>query len=143
MIMNMITMMKKIKKWADVNEQLYAKVNEDEKNKSLVIGRKTKKELHEMLRGLGFMPIEIYAEDVEGMQMVFRAGLKVSMTGLEMKWGGRVVENPFYILRTEVEEGRKKFLGVKNTQAKVEKLEEWLRSYRIWEIFDNEKGFIL
>ena len=101
-----------------------------------IYARKSEKELNDMIRGFGFTPILIDGDKPE----VFQNALNTE------------VESPFYILKTEKGVGGpnahqdahqvplKK--PAKDTEE-LERLGEWLKSYRFNELFDKEKGFTI
>lgn len=87
-----------------------------------IYARRSERELHEMIRGFGFTPVEIRGDDPEVFQ-----------EALAMK-----VEDPFYILRTEKGEGgpnrhhEAHQIPLKNPatdEEELKALEEWLKSY--------------
>ena len=93
-----------------------------------IYARKSERELKELLRGFGFMPLEINGENTEEFQRV-----------LDKK-----VEAPFYILKTEKGYGGPNLhheahqIPLKNPKTDAEELEklgEWLKSYRPEELF--------
>ncbi|MDO4612146.1 MAG: hypothetical protein Q4B29_01660 [Candidatus Saccharibacteria bacterium] len=122
-----------------------------------IYGRKSKRELFEMIRGFGFTPILIDGSDPE----VFQAALSKSLQRPSKKHcknynvfepGLCRNEFPFYILRTEKGEGGPNShdaahqIPLKNPATDMEELktlEEWMHSYRFEELFDKEKGFLL
>ncbi|MDO4507779.1 MAG: hypothetical protein Q4B65_00065 [Candidatus Saccharibacteria bacterium] len=136
-----------------------------------IYGRKSERELFEMIRGFGFTPVLIDGDDPE----VFQGGLSKFLqrpseknpedardlqrpskkcckkyNGFEL--GLCKNENPFFILRTEKGEGGPNRhdaahqIPLKNPATDMEELkilEDWMRSYRFEELFDEEKGFLL
>lgn len=109
-------------------------------------GRKSERELHELLRGFGYMPIEI--ED--GEPPTFQEALRRSAN----------FEYPFLILRTEkgatgpqtVHERKVAgnylahqipLLEAKSDPEELKILQSWLKSYRFGELYDQQKGFLL
>ncbi len=101
-----------------------------------IYGRKSERELFEMIRGFGFTPILIDGDDPE----VFQEALREK------------VDSPFYILRTEKGEGGPNRhdaahqIPLKSPATDMDELkmlEEWMRSYHFEELFDKEKGFLL
>ncbi len=99
-----------------------------------IYGRKSEKELNDLIRGFGFTPITIDGESVEDFQ-------------------GALVEKvraPFYIVKTiKGETGPNHYqeahqIPLKNPAsepAELEKLENWLKSYHFEELFTREGGF--
>lgn len=101
-----------------------------------IYARKSERELNELIRGFGFIPVWIDSDDPE----VFQEALR------------REVESPFYILKTEKGEGGPNRhqdahqIPLKNPATDAEELkalEEWLRSYNLSELFDREKGVLI
>lgn len=95
--------------------------------------RKSERELNELIRGFGFTPIWIRGDKPKYFQ-----------TALSEQ-----AEAPFYILQTEKGEGGPNAhqdahqIPLKNPKTDAEelkKLEEWLRSYKVEELFDAKKG---
>lgn len=110
-----------------------------------IYGRKSERELHELLRGFGYTPIEI-EDHSEGFILALSEN--------------RETKHPFYILRTEkgetgpTELDGNKIAGnyrahqiplpaAKTDPAQLKMLESWLRSYHFEELFDKERGFAL
>ena len=90
--------------------------------------RKSRRELNELIRGFGFNPIEIEGDDPEVFQ-----------NALEIK-----VDMPFYILKTDKGSGgpnRYQFshqIPLKNPKTDMQELrdlEDWLKSYKLDELF--------
>ena len=99
-------------------------------------GRKSERELNELIRGFGFTPVWIEGDDPE----VFQEALK------------KEVNSPFYVLKTEKGEGGPTShqdahqIPLKNPATDDEELkilEEWLKSYNVAELFDREKGVLI
>ena len=87
-----------------------------------IYARKSERELNEMVRGFGFMPVIINGDDPEGFQTTL----------------GESIESPFYILRTEKGAGgpnryhMSHQIPLKNPKVNEDEkkaLEEWLLSY--------------
>ena len=98
-----------------------------------IYARKSEREMNELIRGFGFTPIWIDAEDIESFQMA-----------LVQK-----IEAPFYILKSEKGEGGPNrhheahqipLKDPKTNPEVLKQLEEWLKSYNFVEVFDAEKG---
>lgn len=98
-----------------------------------IYARKSERELHQLIRGFGYTPVEIDGEDTREFQLAL----------------AEKHEAPLYILRTEKGYGgpnrhhEAHQIPLKNpaTNAKeLRALEDWLRSYHIEELFDKEKG---
>lgn len=99
-----------------------------------IYARKSERELNEMIRGFGFLPIWIDGGNVESFQEALM----------------REDEAPFYILKNE-----KGFGGpnryhdshqiplkkVSENTEELKELDEWLRSYHFNELFSREEGF--
>lgn len=107
-------------------------------------GRKSERELGEMIRGFGYMPIEINGDEAEAFQTALKKAEKY--------------EYPFFILKTEKgATGPKTVHGhkvagnylahqiplpaAKTDHEELKILEDWLRSYHFEELFSVEKGF--
>lgn len=98
-----------------------------------IYARKSEREMNALIRGFGFTPIWIDAEDIESFQMA-----------LVQK-----IEAPFYILKSEKGEGGPNrhqdahqipLKDPKTNPEVLKQLEEWLKSYNFVEVFDAEKG---
>ena len=101
-----------------------------------IYARKSERELNELIRGFGFMPILIDGDDPEIFQEVLH----------------KKVDSPFYILKTEKGEGGPNRhqdahqIPLKNPKTDEEELrilEDWLKSYEINELFSREKGVLI
>lgn len=109
-------------------------------------GRKSERELHEMIRGFGYTPVEIDGDQPETFQAALTAAEKY--------------EHPFFILRTAkgatgpTEVHGQKVAGnylahqiplpnAKEDADELNILDDWLRSYHFDELFDSKKGFRL
>lgn len=101
-----------------------------------IYARKSVRELHQMIRGFGYTPVEIDGDDTYEFQMK-----------LAEKYAA-----PFYIMRTEKGYGGPNRyhmahqIPLKNPatdKKELHELEEWLRSYHIEELFDKEKGVLV
>ena len=93
-----------------------------------IYARKSERELHELIRGFGFTPVEISGDDTEAFQVALRDN----------------IESPFYIMRTEKGQGGPNshheahqipLKNPKTDEDELRKLEEWLRSYHPEEMF--------
>lgn len=100
-----------------------------------IYARKSEREVNELIRGFGFTPRWV-GEDPEEFQLALNEG----------------PPSPFYILRTEKGEGgpnrhhEAHQIPLKNPATDPEELsalEEWLESYRVSELFNQEKGAAL
>ncbi|MBR3353420.1 hypothetical protein IKG49_02405 [Candidatus Saccharibacteria bacterium] len=94
-----------------------------------IYARKSERELNEMLRGFGFMPYWV-GEDVEEFQLAL----------------SKKAEAPFFVMKTEKGEGGPNryhnahqipLKNPKTDEGELKQLEEWLRSYRATELFDE------
>ncbi len=109
-------------------------------------GRKSERELKELVRGFGYTPLWIEGDTPEAFQGRLRELAQVP--------------HPFIILQTEKgatgpkEVHGKKVAGnylahqiplpeAKTDSAELAMLEEWLKSYHFEDLFDKEKGFTL
>lgn len=98
-----------------------------------IYARKSEREMNELIRGFGFTPVWIDAEDPESFQMALM----------------RKIDAPFYILKSEKGEGGPNrhheahqipLKDPKTNPEELKELEEWLKSYDFNEVFDAEKG---
>ncbi len=111
-----------------------------------IYGRKSERELKELIRGFGYTPLWIEGDSAEA----FQGCLRESTT----------VKHPFLILQTEKgatgpkEVNGKKVAGnylahqiplpdAKTDPVELGILQDWLQSYRFEELFDKEKGFTI
>ena len=94
-----------------------------------IYARKSERELNEMLRGFGFMPYWV-GEDVEEFQLVL----------------SEKAEAPFFVMKTEKGEGGPNryhnahqipLKNPKTDEGELKQLEDWLKSYRATELFDE------
>lgn len=99
-----------------------------------IYARKSERELNELIRGFGFDPILIDGDEPEKFQIA-----------LENK-----SKNPFFILKTEKGKtgpnAHQKSHQIPLKEAKTSKeelatLENWMKSYKFEELFDEKKGF--
>lgn len=110
-----------------------------------ILGRKSERELFELIRGFGYTPIEIFGE----RPLDFLFALEKS----------EAVSHPFFILRTEKGAGGPDYLDgkkvagnflahqiplplAKTDEKQLQILEDWLSSYDFSELFDG-KEFVL
>lgn len=98
-----------------------------------IYARKSEREMNELIRGFGFIPVWIDGDDPE----VFQTALM------------RNAESPFYILKTEKgasgpnrhqDAHQIPLKDPKTNPEELKQLEEWLKSYNFAEVFDVEKG---
>ncbi len=109
-------------------------------------GRKSERELKELIRGFGYTPFWIEGDNPETFQKTLKSSAEVS--------------HPFFILKTEkgatgpTEVNGKKVAGnylahqIPLPEAKTDAdelaiLKQWLSSYDFSELFDVEKGFLI
>lgn len=101
-----------------------------------IYARKSERELKELVRGFGFEPVTIDGDDTYEFQVTL----------------DEQIESPFYILRTEKgyggpnrhQEAHQVPLKEPRTDSdELERLEEWLLSYKPEELFDGEKGLAI
>lgn len=101
-----------------------------------IYARKSERELNEMIRGFGFEPILIDGDSPKKFQ-----------TALDKK-----SQAPFYILKTEKgmtgpthfqDAHQIPLKNPKTDEEELKQLENWLKSYKIEELFDSEKGVII
>ena len=95
-----------------------------------IYARKSERELHEMIRGFGFTPVDINGDDTEEFQRVLSSN----------------TEAPFYIMRTEKGYGGPNrghvahqipLKNPKTDDEELKRLEDWLKSYRPDELFSD------
>ncbi|MBR2997054.1 hypothetical protein IKF33_01280 [Candidatus Saccharibacteria bacterium] len=111
-----------------------------------IYGRKSERELSELIRGFGFTPVHIRDDRPETFQSTFKSGLRH--------------KHPFFILHTRKGATGPTKLGenriadnylahqiplpnAKTDDAELKCLENWLKSYKFDELFDLRKGFTL
>lgn len=101
-----------------------------------IYARKSERELNELIRGFGFMPVWINDDQPRHFQEAL----------------GQEVDSPFYILKTEKGEGGPNRhqdahqIPLKNPKTDPEELTQladWLKSYHIADLFDRKKGFTI
>lgn len=101
-----------------------------------IYARRSERELNEMVRGFGFVPVWLPGEDIEKTQALI----------------AEETPNAFYILKTEKGEGGPNRhqdahqIPLKNPKTDPEelaKLENWLKSYHLPELLSQEEGFKL
>lgn len=101
-----------------------------------IYGRKSERELSELIRGFGFTPVLIEGDEPE----VFQEALQ------------KAVDSPFYIMKTEKGEGGPNrhqdahqipLKNPKTDEEELRTLEEWLKSYEISELFSREEGVLI
>lgn len=100
-----------------------------------IYARKSERELNELIRGFGFVPIWIHGDDPE----IFQDALYNSD------------DAAFYILETNKGEGGPNrhheshqipLKNPKTDETELKILADWLKSYRIEELFSREKGVL-
>ncbi|MBR0460763.1 hypothetical protein IJI91_02120 [Candidatus Saccharibacteria bacterium] len=111
-----------------------------------IYGRKSDRELSELIRGFGYTPVHIRDDSPETFQSAFKTGLRH--------------QHPFYILHTKKgDTGPTKLNNqriadnylahqiplpnAKTDDTELHYLEAWLKSYHFDELFDPQKGFTL
>ena len=101
-----------------------------------IYARKSERELHEMLRGFGFTPVELDGENTEKLQIIL----------------SEEIPNAFYILRTEKGFGGPNHyhmahqIPLKNPKtdpAELSELENWLKSYHAKELLGQMEEFAI
>lgn len=122
-----------------------------------IYGRKSERELNEMIRGFGFTPVLIEGSDPEVFQsalqrFLHRPSEKRCKNYNTFEPGPCKDECPFFILKTEKGETGPNAhdaahqIPLKNPasdEKELRELEEWLKSYRFEELFDEKEGFRL
>ena len=101
-----------------------------------IYARKSEREMNELIRGFGFTPVWLNGEDTESIQMALAKNTKI----------------PFYILKTEKGHGGPNshqdahqipLKNPKSDEDELHTLEDWLKSYNLPELFDEERGVII
>jgi xylulose-5-phosphate/fructose-6-phosphate phosphoketolase len=131
-----------------------------------ISGRKSERELSELIRGFGFTPLYVRATNQDANVALeyaiddFKAALNSAYEIFRKIKKGEKQNPPFIIMRTDKgmtgpEElngvkirGNFKahqipLLNAKNDEKELKVLESWLKSYRFNELFNREKGFTL
>lgn len=115
-----------------------------------ISARKSERELNELLRGFGFVPLLVTSTDPEAFQEALTASQGLFAQRL----------HPFIVMKTPkgfsgpAHVSGEKIAGnfrshqiplplAKTDESQLRLLESWLRSYRFDELFDKEKGFML
>ena len=129
-----------------------------------VSGRKSERELNELIRGFGFTPILVKSESSEPAAQIdevideFKVALDKASDIFRGIRRGEDLNPPFIIMKTdkgltgpEEVDGVKvrgnfkshqiPLLNAKTDEKELKMLENWLRSYRFDEIFSREGGF--
>ncbi|MBP5675001.1 hypothetical protein J6W91_01580 [Candidatus Saccharibacteria bacterium] len=130
-----------------------------------IAGRKSERELSELIRGFGFTPLSVRATN-ENAELAldyavsdFEAALEKSTEIFKSIKKGKKENPPFIIMKTDKgltgpeEVGGTKvrgnfkahqipLLNAKADEKELKILESWLKSYRFNELFDKEKGFL-
>lgn len=92
-----------------------------------IYARKNERELHELIRGFGFNPVDVEGDDPEVFQQVL----------------AQEIENPFYILKTEKgatgpnrhqESHQVPLKNPATDERELQMLEDWLKSYHVDEL---------
>ncbi len=106
-----------------------------------IYGRKSERELLELIRGFGFTPTIISGTDHRNFQK-----------SLARDFRRRPADAPFYILKSEKgETGPNRndaahqipLKNVYENRGELKALEDWLKSYHFEELFNRETGFTL
>ena len=101
-----------------------------------IYGRKSERELNELIRGFGFSPIWINEKELEQFQSALNTN----------------EESPFYIFKNEKGFGGPTRFQMahqiplkkpKENSEELKALEYWLKSYHVEELFDREKGLLI
>ncbi|MBQ6486778.1 hypothetical protein IJI76_03625 [Candidatus Saccharibacteria bacterium] len=131
-----------------------------------IAGRKSERELNELVRGFGFTPILVRGDNEDAEAAIdyiiddFENALKEADEIFRAIKRGEKKNPPFIIMKTdkgltgpeelngEKLRGNFKSHQVPLPNAKTDKnereiLEKWLSSYRFIELFDEEKGFVI
>lgn len=117
--------------------------------------RKSERELNELIRGFGFVPVEIDGEDTEKFQNVLNetSSHEVRQNFATSSESGAPHEtSPFYVLKTEKgfggpnrhhEAHQIPLKNPKTDEQELEELEKWLKSYHFEELFNREQGVLI
>lgn len=131
-----------------------------------IAGRKSERELSELIRGFGFTPLSVCATNENADLALdyavsdFEAALEKSTEIFKNIKKGKKENPPFIIMKTdkgltgpEEVDGTKirgnfkahqiPLLNAKTDEKELKILESWLKSYRFDELFDKEKGFLV
>ena len=131
-----------------------------------IAGRKSERELSELIRGFGFTPLSVRATNENADLALdyavadFEAALEKSAEIFKNIKKGKKENPPFIIMKTDKgltgpeEVGGMKvrgnfkahqipLLNAKTDEKELKILESWLKSYRFDELFDKEKGFLV
>lgn len=131
-----------------------------------IAGRKSERELSELIRGFGFTPLYVKATNEDSELALeyaiedFEVALEKSFEIFKKIKKGEKENPPFIIMKTdkgltgpEELNGTKirgnfkahqiPLLNAKTDEKELKILEAWLKSYRFNELFDREKGFML
>lgn len=117
--------------------------------------RKSERELNELIRGFGFVPVEIDGEDTEKFQNILNetSSHEVRQNFATSSESGAPHEtSPFYVLKTEKgfggpnrhqEAHQIPLKNPKTDEQELEELEKWLKSYHFEELFNREQGVLI
>ena len=131
-----------------------------------IAGRKSERELNELIRGFGFTPLSVRGDNKDANLALgyaiddFEKALNAADEIFKQIKRGEKASPPFIIMKTDKgltgpeELDGKKIRGnykahqiplqhVKTDEKELKILESWLKSYRFNELFDKEKGFVL
>ena len=131
-----------------------------------IAGRKSERELNELIRGFGFEPLEVRGDNEDSELAIsyaiddFKTALDKADEIFRQIRRGEDLKPPFIIMKTDKgltgpeEIDGIKIRGnfkshqiplqkVKTSEKELKILEKWLKSYRFSEIFNPEKGFNL
>jgi len=124
-----------------------------------IAGRKSERELNELLRGFGFTPLTVRGDNPDADEAIDYAISDFNVALVKVEELFKSGEHPFIIMKTDKgltgpevvndQKIRGNFLAhqipLKNPkidERELRLLENWLKSYRFDELFDKEKGFI-
>lgn len=123
-----------------------------------IYARKSERELNELIRGFGFMPVKIDGENAEKFQNILNETdnsrtVKIDlMNAYDTTVSRKEMSTPFYILKTEKGYGGPNHhheahqIPLKNPKTdkkELAELEKWLKSYHFEELFNRGQGVLI
>lgn len=123
-----------------------------------IYARKSERELNELIRGFGFVPIELDGEDTEKFQNVLNETDSSRVVNADLADARdktmpcKAMSAPFYILKTEKGYGGPNryheahqipLKSPKTNEKELKELEKWLNSYHFEELFDRKEGILV
>ena len=108
-------------------------------------GRKSERELHELIRGFGYVPLEISSDDPRTLSRSAENFRKVRASFLYPSYYKR---RNWTKKKLQVKKSleiilliKSHYLSQKTDPEELKQLESWLEKYNFSELFDKEKGF--